>query len=333
MKDIDVLKHTSVDHLPLTGGTLTGDLNIIKNDNTSGKLNVHRIVEGKDIQGSFDVYATGVGGGKASCALSTNNKTTGEQEACYVFAPDNLFATTVPSGIRPALGADNYRFDKLWINNIDANGDIVAKKADGGVARISAHRTLNGNNMRATLNVYAQDKGAPSLTGYDETGKQIECTYVFAKSELFADDNPSGTRPNLGSGTRRWKTVFAMNALNTSDKNYKENIEYISNNKAKDNRVTYEDMYNFYKNIEIAKYNYKNQEHSEFGFIAQDIASEKVGSEIALDLEEGYMYSVGSYVSTIAGALKHSINKIDVLERENEELKNRLKLIEEKLGI
>ena len=28
MKDIDVLKHTSVDHLPLTGGTLTGDLTI-----------------------------------------------------------------------------------------------------------------------------------------------------------------------------------------------------------------------------------------------------------------------------------------------------------------
>lgn len=45
---------------------------------------VHRTLNGNDMQGSFDVYATNVAGGHGACALSTNNKTTGQQEACYV---------------------------------------------------------------------------------------------------------------------------------------------------------------------------------------------------------------------------------------------------------
>lgn len=333
MKDIDVITRASKNYLPLTGGTLTGDLTIKNPSGAVSKLNVHRTIQGNDMQGSFDVYDTGIGiGGNGACALSTNNNTTNQQEACYVFAPRNLFAADVPAGVRPSLGADRFRFDKLWINDIDANGDIVAKKTSGGVSNISAHRTVGGRDMRATLNVYLHDNGVPALSGYNVTGGQLECTYVFGRTEFFADNNPVGNRPDLGRSAHRWRTAYTINALNTSDKNYKENIEYISNSKAKgvkeasakDDKVTYEDMYNFYKNIEIAKYNYIDQEHSEFGFIAQDIAKDKVGSEIALDLEEGYMYSIGSYASTIAGALKHSINKIDALEKESEELKDRL---------
>ena len=98
------------------------------------------------------------------------------------------------------------------------------------------------------------------------------------------------------------------------------NIKCISNDTTKNSKITYEDIYNFYKDIKLATYNYKNQEHQEFGFIAQDISETKVGSQIALKLEDGYMYSVGSYISSVAGALKQCINEIELLKEINKEL-------------
>jgi hypothetical protein len=121
-------------------------------------------------------------------------------------------------------------------------------------------------------------------------------------------------------------------------------------------------MYNFYKDVEFARYNYKkakdeedkedkveseveannsevqsegqvdngetlvdsNEElnYLEFGFIAQDLADHKVGREIVIPHEDGYMYSVGSYITTVAGALKQAINEIEMLKEEIKILKN-----------
>ena len=83
-------------------------------------------------------------------------------------------------------------------------------------------------------------------------------------------------------------------------------------------------MYNFYKDIELAKYNFVGINHQEYGFIAQDIAKTKVGSHIALNLDGGYGYSMGTYVSTLAGALKQAINKIESLEKEITDIKTKI---------
>lgn len=106
---------------------IKGNLTLKKDDGGVTKVMVHRTLNGNDMQGSFDVYATNVAGGHGACALSTNNKTTGQQEACYVFASSSLWAVDVPGGKRPDLGADGLRFKKGWLTELDVDGIIRGK--------------------------------------------------------------------------------------------------------------------------------------------------------------------------------------------------------------
>ena len=116
----------------------------------------------------------------------------------------------------------------------------------------------------------------------------------------------------LGNNSYRWKTVYAINALNTSDKSYKENITYLGKSKSSNN-VTHEDLHEFYRSrYKIATFNYKEQEHKEYGFITQDMYDDKVGETLIVkDEENGEMYSTGSYISSVAGALQYEINLRD----------------------
>ena len=83
-------------------------------------------------------------------------------------------------------------------------------------------------------------------------------------------------------------------------------------------------MYDFVKDeLNLAKYNYINENDTTVGFIAQDIEKTKVGSEFIHSNDEGYLsYDSGAYVNILAGALKKAIEKIEVLENRLNEIKN-----------
>lgn len=98
--------------LPLTGGTLTGDLTIKKSDGSASKLNVHRTLSSNDMQGSLDIYAHNGG----SVALSTNNKTSGKQTSSYVFGGDAFWSPRNADGTVPDIGTSSYRFKKSLAN-------------------------------------------------------------------------------------------------------------------------------------------------------------------------------------------------------------------------
>lgn len=123
---------------------------------------------------------------------------------------------------------------------------------------------------------------------------------------------------DIGSIDKRAKTIYCVNALNTSDKKYKENIEYIEGNniyKTVNANITTKDMLDFVINdLSIAKYNYINQTHSELGFIAQDIANTKVGNEVVVKGSEGLMYSQSSLIMTLVGAIKELKKEIEILK-------------------
>ena len=56
----------------------------------------------------------------------------------------------------------------------------------------------------------------------------------------------------LGNASYRWSTIYAVNALNTSDERYKENIEYVDTKRNDEAKGLYE----FYKNdFKLATYN------------------------------------------------------------------------------
>lgn len=119
----------------------------------------------------------------------------------------------------------------------------------------------------------------------------------------------------------RWSTIHLMNSPTvTSDARCKENIKYT---KDATTETTYNDMYNFVKDIELAQYDYKvaNEdrvgiEHS-LGFIAQDLLNDKVGELIVnRDVGEHLSYNLTTYINVLAGALKEAIKEVEVLKNE-----------------
>lgn len=152
----------------------------------------------------------------------------------------------------------------------------------------------------------------------------------------------------LGTSSQRWSTVYAVNAFNTSDVQYKENITLVNEGKKNDEAsvlsvinnediITLNDMRNFIKDdCDIYKYNYIGQKNEEFGFVAQNIVKSKVGSKLIVDSDGGYMYSQGTYVGIVVGALKEEIKIRDKELKEqkeiNEELNEKVNKLEERLA-
>lgn len=131
----------------------------------------------------------------------------------------------------------------------------------------------------------------------------------------------------LGSSSNRWKCIYSNEALSVaSDRNAKENIEYINPlyQKATTSDITLDDLYSFVKNeLYIAKYNYKNSSEDTIGFIAQDLLEVNVNNSKAYDIanivvnvdeEKNLSYDTGAYMNVLAGALKQAILKIEKLE-------------------
>ena len=181
--------------------------------------------------------------------------------------------------------------------NMDSAFEIIESPTNAGVGQ--ARIRIGGSGSGASYGLLIQGPG-------DATYIQIKPNTILAGSNNAFD---------LGNTTYRWRTLYSINAINTSDELYKENIEYLSINSDVKNisdSISQEDIYNFYKDsFKLSKYNYKEQNHKEYGFIAQDLAEDNVGKTIVIDDENGYMYSVGSYISTVAGALQYEINLRD----------------------
>lgn len=130
----------------------------------------------------------------------------------------------------------------------------------------------------------------------------------------------------LGSQNYRFHSLYLMNAPTvSSDQRDKVNINYLNgitdeSFKVMSESISMNDLYEFVKNdLKIATFDYKSNRSDDthnIGFIAQDIVDTVVGSRVVNEAQNGkYEYNLGSYISTIAGALQVAINKIDELER------------------
>ena len=156
---------------------------------------------------------------------------------------------------------------------------------------------------------------------------------------------------SLGYSGSSWTKVHATDGVvRLSDKNKKENISYLSNNKnSKENKINKNtiynikpeidnfDLYNFIKNdLNLCTFNYKEEEDQysisntsyQIGFIAQDIENNNVGKYIVTNYgdekNKKLMIIESNYINTIAGALKVAINKIESLEQRIVDLENKL---------
>jgi phage minor structural protein len=181
---------------------------------------------------------------------------------------------------------------------------------------LTGYLAMNGNNIIGANAIgasefqcnkfYSTNGGKPILMEY--LGSELKIYPTVITGKMYPSYN-NGL--DLGQSTHRYRTVYSVNSLNTSDRSYKENIEYVNSNigiSKLNEDITLLDMHEFIKNdLHLAKYNYIDQKHKEFGFIADDIVCTKVGSKLIIGKKGEYSYSVGSYISVIVGALKTEI--------------------------
>lgn len=194
LAEIGATGGVSGNYLPLTGGTLTGDLTIKKSDGAVSKINVHRTLSSKDMRGSMDVYSYSGG----SVALSTYNMTDNKQTSSYVFGGEAFWSPRNADSVVPDIGTSSYRFNKAWLTDLDVSG----------VSNLKG--TIYGKNN------IALDRGSLWLQG---VGGNLTCDFLrFGTSIMASSDNKmiyfidtAGARATVDCGDLRAASLKITN--------------------------------------------------------------------------------------------------------------------------
>lgn len=194
LAEIGATGGVSGNYLPLTGGTLTGDLTIKKSDGAVSKINVHRTLNSKDMRGSMDVYSYSGG----SVALSTYNMTDNKQTSSYVFGGEAFWSPRNADSVVPDIGTSSYRFNKAWLTDLDVSG----------VSNLKG--TIYGKNN------IALDRGSLWLQG---AGGNLTCDFLRFGTNIMASSDSkmiyfidtAGTRANVDCGDLRAASLKITN--------------------------------------------------------------------------------------------------------------------------
>lgn len=194
LAEIGATGGVSGNYLPLTGGTLTGDLTIKKSDGAVSKINVHRTLSSKDMRGSMDVYSYSGG----SVALSTYNMTDNKQTSSYVFGGEAFWSPRNADSVVPDIGTSSYRFNKAWLTDLDVSG----------VSNLKG--TIYGKNN------IALDRGSLWLQG---VGGNLTCDFLrFGTSIMASSDSKmiyfidtAGARATVDCGDLRATSLKITN--------------------------------------------------------------------------------------------------------------------------
>lgn len=224
--------------------------------------------------------------------------------------------------------------------------------------------TYKGNKIyHAGAKPTASEIGA-SASNHDHSGTTINpdtmvCRAFGNGGTTLMHNSLDGNSKNLGwSGSKfnqlSAKAVWADQG-SWSDRGLKENIRYLDNvdkeisafipsdvpfvinenlETKTDLVIQKEDLFNFIKNdLKLAQYNYINDYandgfNNKINFIANDVIDTKVGSILCAKHEDNLAYNLNNYISIVVGALQEEIY---IRESENNELKNRVKTLEDEL--
>ena len=241
-------------------------------------------------------------------------------------------------------GATPFYFNK----GMTINGDLFATRAYLGgelgtryiFPRISKTYDIGSRNYSYNTGYMINIQSDNSQLGLYAGNNQYGGVILDQGGYLFPSKNEG---ISLGRTNNRFFTMYLLNPPSiSSDKRLKDDIHYVGepitatnilNNRAVVNTcIDTQDMYNFVKDdLKIATYKFKENiergdYRTEIGFIAQDILTTKVGSEIVEledknNLDSNLSYNQGNYISVLAGALQQAITKIELLEQEIKSLK------------
>lgn len=205
---------------------------------------------------------------------------------------------------------------------IDASGSAIRiKRNENAMLRIntdSHSMIVDKNGSEKTL--YTCYDGLHSWnTG--STGMRLETDNYWC---LRPSTNGN---MDLGINDYKWRNVFANSTSGVSDKRDKENIDYVDMSKRR------EEFLSFFKAYKPVTYQWKsrdeNDNHQEFGFIAQDVIYSDIGKLFVNDYGDRLGFSYNSYFGVICAGLQSEINK---REDNNKLLSDRISVLESKLS-
>ena len=327
-KDITIADNTK---LPLTGGTMTGNLtmgnsskvigNVQGNADTATRLqNARNITIGNATQ-SFN----------GSASISYTLTQVGAVQFEYSSDP-------VVNGSRiPTIFADGAE----WL--MTRSGGIVPHRNEGGYLGVPTRKFydvhtlhINGfhvgghsNNQRWELIPLVNNQGVM------EIGKYVD----FHNSKASTSDYTYRLQ-NDGSTLLCSGTLSQM-----SDRNLKENIEYLSEVDVigLNSKIKKQTFIDFIREFRFATYNYKGAKENNFGFIAQDIQDSHIGKYMLRECnivdfdpitkekigeKECLAFDITAYTSIVARALQEEVLLRD---KQIESLEEKIKLLEKKI--
>lgn len=242
---------------------------------------------------------------------------------------------TVGSGLLEAKGlrSNGGWLDLLMPGETEPRASLWVQ-GDGGY-------NMRGNNRESSLYSYWRRSGGDWYVGVRFVNYGFNAAAVIPYGD--------GTQ-HLGGNGARWAQLWASNAtITTSDRNYKEEIEYLSDDDAKD----------IIMHLKPASFRFKNKEgdiithdRRHFGFIAQDIEDDIVdGLGISscdlgffiksptkdipdYDGDLDYIYSLRyeEFISVAVKTIQTQQKEIESQQKKIDDLERRLEMLEKMLA-
>lgn len=293
---------TDIGALPLTGGTISGDLGITGALQLAG-VNALRSNGASTILSCKTGYMYFRPNGDTNTAGQVSITLAGK-----VIAPS---FNTVNDGV---VGQSTRQELEISGNTLSFANTIEGTKKYASIAMQNNSLEFNANSFY----IYA------GTGGFNVPGKIL----IGGKGGCSISD--SGLNANADYGfnmgdTMRLGTIFCTSVVQMSDKETKEEIKYINN---REENLVPADFYDFFlKDFKPVSFKYKNRQTDtpELGFIAQDIKQTKLADYILIERPNQLLaFNNYSYTSSIAIALQQAIRKIEYLEDQLFLLKNKI---------
>lgn len=311
-KNITVADNTK---LPLTGGTLTGDLKIAKS-------NAQITLNGKDT----NYYQIAHSSANGTLVFSYNGK--------------SLFTVQNNGNIIPIVNKDmsigdyNFKLKSIASEDYTTSAAKIVTTSQPNTIQVQGIEDSGMGAIRlgtGGCRIYGTGSaGKLYIEGGIYTNLEIEGKGISSSGYVAPTLNAQGGW-DCGLGNKRFYTVYCVNVNQSSDRSMKEDIQYLDekdNSKLKMISSKEDTSFrDFLKHeLRLASYKYKRQqiieaedgtetiktlphkeEDSQIGFIAQDIRNTKIGSMFVYGEDGNMSYSPTGFTSVIAKALQEEI--------------------------
>ena len=324
-------------YLPLSGGTMTGDLRIAKS-------NAQITFNGKDT----NYYQIAHSSANGTLVFNYNGKS--------LFTVQNNGDIIPTTNKDMSIGDYNFKLKSITSEDFSTSSAKIIPTAHPNTIQVQGTKDSGIGAIKlgtGGCRIYGTNTATRLFVeGGIYTNLLIECgDQIIANGSVYPGRNAQGGW-DCGLANRRFYTVYCVNVNQSSDRNMKEDIHYIDNEIAllsteSENPTPFKDF--ICNDLKVATYKYKRQitienedgtsevediEHepqdSQIGFIAQDIRDTEIGSMFVYGEDGNMNYSPSGFTTVVAKALQEEIKTRDL---EIEALKNRLKILEEKLGL